>query len=64
MRKTMIISISDYRDSKAKSYRKKKSITKVVNRKKREEEINEKASVKGKKVRKKKKYTKNHHGDV
>ena len=47
-------SISDYRDSKAKSYRKKKSITKVVNGKKREEEIDEQASVKGKKASKKK----------
>ena len=46
-------SISDYRDSKAKLYRKKKSITKVVNGKKREE-IDEQASVKGKKATKKK----------
>ena len=47
-------SVIDYRDSKAKSYRKKKSITKVVNGKKREEEIDEQASVKGKKASKKK----------
>ena len=57
-------SISDYRDSKAKSYRKRKSITKVVNGKKREEEIDKKASVKGKKASKKKNTPKNHHGDV
>ena len=47
-------SISDYRDSKAKLYRKKKSITKVVNGKKREEEIDKQASIKGKKASKKK----------
>ena len=46
-------SIIDYRDSKAKWYRKKKSITKVVNGKKWEEEIDKKASVKGKKASKK-----------
>ena len=47
-------SIIDDRDSKAKSYWKKKSITKVVNGKKREEEIDEQASIKGKKTSKKK----------
>ena len=47
-------SIIDDRDSKAKSYGKKKSITKVVNGKKREEEIDEQASIKGKKASKKK----------
>ena len=46
--------VIDYRDSKAKSFRKKKSIPKVVNGKKREEEIDKQASVKGKKASKKK----------
>ena len=47
-------SIIDDRDSKAKLYGKKKSITKVVNGKKREEDINKQASIKGKKASKKK----------